>query len=53
MIVESQINDDRYLIEIGAFEMTYEKDNSTLKAMIKNKLTYVKRGFYRTRNMQS
>ena len=32
MIVESQINDDRYLIEIGAFEMTYEKDNSTTES---------------------
>ena len=32
MIVESQIDGDRYLIEIGAFEMTYEKDNSTTES---------------------
>lgn len=32
MIVESQINGDRYLIERGAFEMTYEKDNSTTES---------------------
>ena len=32
MIVESQINGDRYLIEIGAFEMTYEKDNPTAES---------------------
>jgi len=25
MIVESQVNGDKYLIERGAFEMTYEK----------------------------
>lgn len=32
MIVESQINGDRYLIEIGAFEMTYEKNNPTAES---------------------
>ena len=32
MIVESQINGDRYLIEIGAFEMTYEKNNPTTES---------------------
>ncbi len=33
MIVESQINGDRYLIEIGAFEATYEKTAQPLKAI--------------------
>lgn len=32
MIVESQINGDRYLIERGAFEMTYEKNNPTAES---------------------
>lgn len=32
MIVESQINGDRYLIEIGAFEMTYEKNGPTAES---------------------
>ena len=32
MIVESQINGDRYLIEIGAFEMTYEKNSPTAES---------------------
>lgn len=32
MIVESQINGDRYLIEIGAFEMTYEKNDPTAES---------------------
>ena len=32
MIVESQINGDRYLIERGAFEMTYEKNNPTTES---------------------
>lgn len=32
MIVESQVNGDRYLIEIGAFEMTYEKNNPTAES---------------------
>lgn len=29
MIVESQINGDRYLVERGAFEATYKKDSQT------------------------
>lgn len=33
MIVESQINGDRYLIERGAFEATYEKTAQPLKAI--------------------
>mgnify|MGYP000884676057 FL=1 len=32
MIVESQINGDRYLIERGAFEMTYEKNDPTAES---------------------
>lgn len=32
MIVESQINGDRYLIERGAFEATYEKNNPTAES---------------------
>lgn len=32
MILESQINGDRYLIERGAFEMTYEKNNPTAES---------------------
>ena len=32
MIVESQVNGDRYLIEIGAFEMTYKKNNPTAES---------------------
>ena len=32
MIVESQINGDRYIVERSAFEMTYEKDNSTTES---------------------
>ena len=32
MIVESQINGDRYLIDRSAFEMTYEKNNSTTES---------------------
>jgi len=32
MIVESQINGDKYLIERGAFEMTYEKNNPTAES---------------------
>jgi len=32
LIIESQINGDRYLIEIGAFEMTYEKNNPTAES---------------------
>lgn len=32
MIVESQINGDKYLIERGAFEMTYEKNNPTTES---------------------
>lgn len=32
MIVESQTNGDRYLIEIGAFEMTYEKNDPTTES---------------------
>jgi len=32
MIVESQVNGDRHLIEIGAFEMTYEKNNPTAES---------------------
>lgn len=32
MILESQINGDRYLIEIGAFEMTYEKNDPTAES---------------------
>ena len=32
MIVESQINGDRYLIERGAFEMTYEKNSPTAES---------------------
>lgn len=32
MIVESQVNGDRYLIEIGAFEMTYEKNSPTAES---------------------
>ena len=32
MIVESQINGDRYLIERGAFEATYEKNNPTTES---------------------
>lgn len=32
MIVESQINGDRYLIERSAFEMTYEKNDSTAES---------------------
>ena len=32
MIVESQINGDRYLIERGAFEMTYKKNNPTAES---------------------
>ena len=32
MIVESQVNGDRYLIEIGAFEITYEKNNPTAES---------------------
>lgn len=32
IILESQINGDRYLIERGAFEMTYEKNNPTAES---------------------
>jgi hypothetical protein len=32
MILESQINGDKYLIERGAFEMTYEKNNPTTES---------------------
>lgn len=32
MIVESQINGDRYLIERGVFEMTYEKNSPTAES---------------------
>ena len=32
MILESQINGDKYLIERGAFEMTYEKNNPTAES---------------------
>lgn len=32
MIVERQINGDRYFIEIGAFQMTYEKNNPTAES---------------------
>ena len=32
MIVESQINGDKYLIERSAFEMTYEKNNPTTES---------------------
>lgn len=32
MIVESQINGDRYIVERGAFEMTYEKNGPTAES---------------------
>ena len=32
MIVESQINGDRYIVERGAFEMTYEKNGPTTES---------------------
>lgn len=32
MIVESQINGDRYIVERGAFEMTYEKNDPTAES---------------------
>ena len=35
MIVESQINGDRYIVERGAFEMTYEKNGPTAESNAK------------------
>jgi len=32
LIVESQINGDRYLIERGAFEMTYKRNDPTTES---------------------
>ena len=36
MILESQINGDKYLIARGAFEMTYEKNNPTTESTESN-----------------